>query len=331
MFPETARPYHWLKSLPVESDHILFCDFSIPSLASKCRELSGRLDRRNTIVHTHFVGDLRLLAVKLAFPHVICHYHFMVPFGYTLMKKVKRLVRWFIYRKVILIGVSDAVTEDMHRYFRKPICECIPNAVDFQRMEECSAGTELPAGYQGEGSFRVMAHGSDFYGKGADLAVRAVQSLNRQEPGGFSLYITSNDVQAARDEVEKLAPGDSSIHADRTVENVIKLYSSMDLFLSPSREDAFGYSVVEAAWSDCQVAASNIRGQNTLKVIPGVFWFEMDNLEELQQVILEARERVRSGAAASIKAEQRAFVEKTYGIQEWVQHNLDVYKKYFGI
>ena len=88
LFPEKANNMPWLSLLGIGKDHIFYADFSVKKLAQKCQWLCKMLGRENTIVHTHFVGDFRLAAVRFSFPKVICHYHMMVPYGTTLMKKL---------------------------------------------------------------------------------------------------------------------------------------------------------------------------------------------------------------------------------------------------
>lgn len=329
LFPENAKNKEWVATLPGDRENIFFADFSPKSLAQECRRLSKLLNRETTVVHTHFVGDFRLLAVRSAFANVICHYHMMVPMGPGLMKKLKRLVRRVIYRGIIIVGVSEAVTEDAEGYFYKVRCECIPNAVDFSRLENCTAKPAAPEKTE-QGQFRILAHGTDFVCKGMDVAIKAVNELNREYDNGFRLYMTSNTVAVTEKKVLEITEEIENITVMQSVENIKSLYDSMDLYISPSREEAFGYAVVEAAYANCQVAASDIPGQNTMKQVPGILWFGKDDVEGLKKMILQARENKANGTAAEMKERQKAYVTQAFRIDEWVRRNLDVYKKYFG-
>lgn len=328
LFPEAARGKSWLSQLPVKEGHLFFSDFSVKSLFKICRKLSGLLHSSETIVHTHFVGDFRLLAVRSAFRNVICHYHMMVPMGTTIGKKVKQMVRRVIYWKLIVVGVSEAVTKDAETYFYKTNCECIPNAVDFKMMDHCSAPPYEMADWAGQ--FHVLMHGSDFICKGVDLALRAVEELNDQYHDAFHLYMTSNHVEETWNQIRSVIGKPRNITVVPSLENIKSLYDSMDLYISPSREEAFSYAVVEAAYSGCQVAASDIPGQNTMKSVPGIFWFEKDDIQGLKNAILMAMEVCRSGEAVRIKEKQRDYVTREFRVETWVDRNIALYDRFFG-
>lgn len=329
LFPESAKGKRWLPMLPVDEDHLFFVDFSVKNLAVECKLLSRLLDPKNTIVHTHFVGDLRLLAVRSTFSNVICHYHMMVPMGPTLMKKIKRQVRRVIYRNLIIVGVSEAVREDAKEYFDKARCECVPNAVAFSILEHSSAASVVLKDKRPH-EFRVLMHGSDFICKGVDVGIKAINELNREYPGEFKLYMTSNNVQLTKDQILEITDVTENIFVIQSVENIKSLYDSVDLYISPSREEAFSYAVVEASYSDCLVAASDIPGQSTMKPVPGILWFGKDDVQGLKNAVLQSREYIRNGKSLEIKEQQRAFVTQAFRIEEWVERNLTIYDKYFS-
>lgn len=328
LFPEKANNMPWLSLLGIGKDHIFYADFSVKKLAQKCQWLCKMLGRENTIVHTHFVGDFRLAAVRFYFPKVICHYHMMVPYGTTLMKKLKRLVRIPIYWNSVIVGVSEAVAKDTQWYFRNVNSECIPNAVDFAMLEKCSEEPVVLEKFR-SGQYRVLIHGSDFVCKGVDVAVKAIQELNHEYDNGFGLYMTSNTVPVTEENIREITAQTDDITVIQSVKNIKSLYDSMDLFISPSREEAFSFAVVEASYSDCQVAASDIPGQNTMKPVPGIFWFEKDDVAGLKKAILQAKETAEKGQAGKIKEEQKAFVVRNFRIERWVEQNLAVYDKYY--
>lgn len=329
LFPEGARGKKWLPYLPVPEEHIFFADFSVKNLAAACSRLSLRLTPEKTVVHTHFVGDFRLLAVRTAFSKIICHYHMMVPKGVTFSKKLKQLVRCCIYRGLILVGVSEAVKEDARDYFWNVRCECIPNAIDFEMLEQCSPEPMTLPGDDGT-QFRILVHGSDFVCKGVDVAIAAVNELNREEPNAFRLYMTSNTVEQTWENIRAITSETGNITVIPSVENIKSLYDAVDLYASPSREEAFSYAVVEASYCGCQVAASNIPGQNTMKPVPGILWFGKDDIQGLKQAILQAWENCRNGRVSEVKQSQKAYVMQHFRIQEWAERNLAVYNKYFA-
>jgi len=331
LFPNAARNYPWVTYLPVPEDHVFFCEFSFSSLLRTCRRLRSLWGNHNTLVHTHFVGDWFLLAIRLSFSHVICHYHMTVPELISPMKKIKQMVRWVIYYGLVIVGVSDSVTEDLKSYFLKADCISIPNAVDFQMLEKCSEGKILPETYFDQDCFCVLIHGTDFYRKAVDLAALAVQELRKETQYPFLLYITSNAVEYAEGVLRQLCGELQGFRVVAPVENIKNLYDRVDLFISPSRQEAFGYAVVEASYSGCQVAASDTPGQNTMKGVPGILWFEKEDIQGLKRAILQAVENSRSGEAARIKEAQRAYVCREFRVEAWVDKNIALYDRFFAV
>lgn len=329
LFPDTARDRFWLPLLPVDQDHIFFADFSVKNLAAACTTLARQLHPRDTVVHTHFLGDFRLMAVRLVFPRIVCHYHMMVPMGPGLMKRLKRAVRRLIYRDMVIVGVSEAVTKDATGYFPKAACVCIPNAVDFERLDR-SKGAPVVLQEIQPAPFRILIHGSDFVCKGVDVGLGAIRELEQEYPGAFHVYMTSNDVERTQNQIRDITQENLPVTVIQSLENIKSLYDSVDLYISPSREEAFSFAVVEASYCACQVAASDIPGQNTMKPVPGIIWFGKDDVAGLKKAILMAKENQVNNLTASMKKEQKACVQRMFQIEEWVERNLEVYRTYFG-
>lgn len=325
LFPDAARDHNWLPQLSEDPTDFFFCDFTPVSLERKCRELKKTLGGKNTIVHTHFVADFNLMAIKLHFPHIFCHYRMTVPPDHTFIKKLKREVRRVIYRNLVIICVSEGVRDHIFRYFPGISAEAVHNAVNFERMESCKAA---PVQYGKPGQFSVLIHGSDFVRKGVDLAIRAVQSLNESNSGKYHLYVTSNFVEEAWAQIDALTESRDNVTVVPTVENIASLYNCMDLFVSPSREEAFGNAVVEAAYFDCQVAASDIPGQNTMKCVPGILWMASEDVEGMKAAILEAADRKEKGLTQQWKEKQRALVVEEFDMNCWAQRIMTIYEKY---
>ena len=253
-----------------------------------------------------------------------------VPEVTSAMKKIKQMVRWVIYYGMVIVGVSDPVTDDLKKYFLKADCVSIPNAIDFQMLDKCSENRPLPEDFTDRDRFCILIHGSDFFRKAVDLAARAVQELGKETQYGLSLYVTSHDVKYAQSVLRDLCGNDPCIHVLAPVENIKSLYDRVDLFISPSRLEAFGYAVVEAAYSGCQVAASDIPGQNTMKSVPGILWFEKDDIQGLKNAILMAMEVCRSREAVRIKEKQRDYVTREFRVETWVDRNIALYDRFFG-
>ena len=329
LFPEKARGQEWLSMLLVPEDHLFFCEFSPEGLRARCKELTKILAPKETISHTHFLDFMHLRAVKSVFKHNVCHYHMAAPLADTPKRKLRKLISNAIYRGSVIIGVSEPVTKGLRSYFPSRVCECITNAVDFDRLDTYVGGASTVV-EKGPYEYVLLIHGSDFMRKGVDLAIRAVEQINAEHGIRCTLLITANP----KDVAEGLAAQYPHEHAEVRVIGVVReikdVYDSIDVFISPSRSEAFAYAVAETAYCQCQVIASDVPGQNTMKDIPGILWVESDNVQSLVDAILQSVERKNNGEAEKIKVGQRKYVREHYGVDLWVQKNLDVYKKYFS-
>ena len=85
---------------------------------------------------------------------------------------------------------------------------------------------------------------------------------------------------------EKLGKIPAWIKLLEPVENISAYYDEAAAFLSPSREEGFCYSAVEAAWCKCPVIASDISGQNGIN-IRGIIWCKSESPSDLADKIDE--------------------------------------------
>ena len=328
LFPEGARNKKWLSKLPVSNSHILFCTFSYEELHAMCQKLSKDISIKNTIVHTHFIDGEILSSVTANFKNVVVHYHMTVPEvsgPRSFFQKVKLNT---IYKNVVVVGVSKAVTLDLKKYFHFCKHECITNAISFEDLEH-NAKLLNPSISIDQDSFSILIHGTDFYRKGVDLAIKALDTMDPSMSSKCMLYITSHNTEITHKLVSDLRSSFSNIRVLDVTEGVKKLYDSVDLFISPSRKEAFGYAVAEASYSECQVLASDVPGQNTMMDIPKIYWVDLKDPESLKKAISEAFIRKEINKIGEIKKEQKEYVAKNYNIDKWVEANLKLYDTYF--
>lgn len=99
-------------------------------------------------------------------------------------------------------------------------------------------------------------------------------------------------------------------------------------FISPSRSEAFGYSVVEAAYCETQVIASDIPGQNSLKDIPGILWIEKENSVALSNAIDKCfyRRKKQLDYLKKQKKVQKEYIRKNYNLNTWCDEIIEVYE-----
>ncbi|WP_278853216.1 glycosyltransferase family 4 protein [Gordonibacter pamelaeae] len=327
LFPYEASGRAWLSDLDQES--VSFADFGRFSLFNELIIQRKKLGRK-TIVHAHFLITIQIATIRLLFPKVVNHFHMTAS---TLPASVswKEVFRRIVYRSVTTVAVSPAVASDLRERFslNSGQCVCILNAVDFSasRMKN-RIGCSRVAAMRGaaRGIFLVGMFGTHYECKGVDIAALALNELG----GSYKLEVLSHDVEATRKKLDKLCLEDAYIEVRPVVEDVGSFYGSIDLFISPSRAEAFCYAIVEAAWSGCQVAASLVPGQDCLKAIPGSIWFEPENPMALAEAIAAAQLSQMRGELHETACKQRAFVERTYSLETWIKQIIALYDEIGG-
>ncbi len=124
---------------------------------------------------------------------------------------------------------------------------------------------------------------------------------------------------------EKLGKIPAWIKLLEPVENISAYYDEAAAFLSPSREEGFCYSAVEAAWCKCPVIASDISGQNGIN-IRGIIWCKSespsdlaDKIDEFLRLTEEEKSRLGSGL--------RESAIKYYDLSRWVGQMIAYYEE----
>ena len=176
LFPKAVEGIFWLDLLPVSPDCIFFCDFNVKSLFQTCRQLSKKFKSQPTLVHTHFVGDLFLLAIKCSFKNVICHFHMTSFETTTFLKKIKRIIRQIAYHNILIVGVSNAVTQDLKKFFPHNTCVCIPNAIDFQNLMSLNKGLPKDIIFDHQ-KFNILIHNKAYKTVTSNILLNAFISL----------------------------------------------------------------------------------------------------------------------------------------------------------
>lgn len=110
-----------------------------------------------------------------------------------------------------------------------------------------------------------------------------------------------------------------------SVEHVGDLYGAADVFVSASRAEGFNYSVAEAMVNGVPVVSTRIPSLAWAFEAPGVFFFPVDNGEELADVIGRIADRSDKESRRDAEAGER-FVCERYSVEKWAQSVLHLYE-----
>lgn len=282
------------------------------------------------IVHTHFLDPIPLLITRLLCKKILVHYH-MSPYvsddsrpsvGRLLKDGLKARFYHQVYKSVNVVGVSSEVAKGLRDKYGLSNVVCVTNAIDVGHLLPPKRYETLTPS---DRPYHTLLFGTHFERKGGDLACRAVKELN---DGGLSVELTipTHDVQETRALVRAcLSTPDvpSFIRVVKVKENVRELFDWADCFLSPSRSEAFGYAVVEAAYYGDQVIASEVPGQRVLKDIPGIKWIATNDCRQLAHAISELMDNPDS---YSLVLNRRSYIENNYSINTWVDKIYGIYQ-----
>lgn len=287
------------------------------------------------IVHFHFINSVIGYRCKSIFGNqcnYIWHFHNHAVISKGRMAFLKNIVKTWIYRNSVKIGVSESVSESIRKISSGNVYT-LYNAIDFKRLDQ--KGNE-PDISNNPDTIRCMIMGSHFIRKGVDLAAKAVARLYH-DGVKIELYISVNDDlrSALIDYLNNMLAPDNwnpYIKLLHPRNDIASFYSKMNIFLSPSREEGFTYSVAEAAYCGCQVILSKCPGQNDyLKhKIPSFYWVNDPNkndiISALSQQILQISQLPESVKKRDAD-NSRVYLQSTFVMDKWVRSMLSLYDK----
>ena len=322
VLPRQARDKLWISRL--NNFDLWYTDFRMGSLENVARSILEKYDRK-TLIHTHFIAGLALIPFLKRFDHVICHYHMAVKQPLNKREKINYHIHRAIYsillKKLVLIAVSQPVKEALSAVYPASRIICIPNAIDFARY------TGKRSFQKKEGPLNLLIFGSFFYRKGVDLALKACSLLSKSGRS-IKLTIVSENLVQCEKQASEVCGGEIPcwVNIVPATEDVESLYSAADVFLSPSRTEAFGYAVVEASYMGCLIVATDVPGQNSLINVPGTLWVNSGDVEGLYLAIanLTNEELYLSPNELGVR---QGWLEDHYGADAWVDSILSFYQE----
>ncbi len=275
------------------------------------------------LVHTHFITMQQFLDVRSAVPKripIVMHMH-----NHSVQGSFpKEIMRRFIYKRCIFLACSDSVFESIKRDYPGNEKYEIDNGVNFARLDNYSEVTEDEYGVKA-GAPKFLIFGFDFFRKGVDLAVKAINDLRKDGNDYYLLISLSTNFESVKEKIKDiLGEIPDWVKVIKARNDVATLYNYVDVFLSPSREEGLPYSVIEAGYSKCSVVLSDISAQKNLKLKYG-YWFESENVEAFKQQILKA-EKEHADKLNNLE-EVHNYMRENYALSNWSKRVVELYKK----
>lgn len=318
---ENAPAMGWMRELLARKRITGWLSGNISKDAALIRKV---IKKRNiSIIHTHFISMRHYLSVRLAAQftgvRIIMHFHnhSMEAFG------IKRRLRRKIYDNCEMIACSESVFQNLLRDYPDNRKYSIDNGVDYSRFDQNKTAGRDEYSLKDNSSV-CLIFGFDFYRKGVDLALKALQQLNEKGADYELLISLSKNFEYVENEINNIL-GDLPdwVHVIKARSDVEALYNLADVFLSPSREEGLPYSVLEAAYFNCTVVTSDISAQVNIDV-PYKVVHESESVEALADAV-EAALNMKHEKTEHLE-DARAYLLKLHDVSRWTEDIIRIYK-----
>lgn len=328
IFPKQTENKEWIKSLISEGKKIFFLKGNFIIDVILLRNIIKSENIR--IIHLHFSGYREFLLFRAAemLSHKLyyithLHNHYKQK-KYKIIENILRMIRKSKY----YIGVSDSVAQDMIKVgFKKSKVLSIPNSIDFTRLNKYDKNEKDKLNVKDKKV--ILMFGSDYYRKGVDLVIKALKDIAIKENILLLISLSDNNEIVKNNIINELGEFPKWIKLIESRNDVATYYNIADIFISSSREEGFCYSLVEAAYCNCMVVASEIPAQDSLN-IPHTFYYDVENLDKLRKAITDVFSITRVNKAR-INDEQKKFVESRYSLEKWGNQIINIYNRVLKI
>lgn len=272
------------------------------------------------IIHTHFIqANYNLFLARLFMPNIRfvanLHNH------YIIQGRLWRMKKWvFKHTFHHIIGDSESVTESAwYIGISKNKTSTARNSIVFSRLDKYEK-QDFTNG--GKYEWCILMFGYPWYRKGVDVVVKAMNRVN-QSTAVHLLVAQAGGVDDTRKAIVQILGNlPSWITFLPPTDSLANYYSSVDIFISAGREEGLSYSPIEAAYCDCDVICSNIKG-NPLD-IPYIGIYDTENVEQLVEQINAVFEKNKEKHSEDKKI-QRQYVLDAYDIDKWADKIIKCY------
>lgn len=321
VFPKRAEKRSWVIDMKDKGENIVFLNYGIFSAAKQLRKLIRQYDIN--IIHSHFMNYRTYLPIRLArafnkgIPHIV-HAHSQPK------REAKPFLDYFrrkIMDEEIFICVSEAVAQEFSK--RGHMCVTVKNGIDFTRLDSyCEPKREEYINRPDDKL--LLMFGYDFNIKGIDIAIKSLQKYDLNHNIVLLICVASHLEEAKEQIIEICGEIPDWIRLLPPREDIATYYRLADAFVSASRSEGFNISLVEAAYCSIPIAATDIPGQNELK-IPFTIEFESENKEQFFEAVNQALsigkvENCRNNAVV------RDYVINSFSIENWEKEIVEAYK-----
>jgi glycosyltransferase involved in cell wall biosynthesis len=309
LFTKDAKNQVWIKN-------ISRVYFLTDNIIENIKIFKNIIKKENIdIIHTHFSMLKYDLALKIARTLskktlYIRHMHMIYKCKRNLiLEKIKKVIS----NADIEIACSDASFSSLKLSgIEENKIFVVPNAIAFERFDTFENLNKE--------SFSILIFGYNYYIKGVDLAIRAVDKLVKNDNNIILQIVIAKNDNEIKDKIIKdfgKIPDFVRLLAPRN--DIATYYKNSDIFLSSSREESFCYAIREATYCEALVIASDIPAHND---IPIEFRFINGDYKDLYKKI---KLSLTIKNKKDIIEKSKRFVIQKYSIDSWSDKIIEIY------
>lgn len=333
IFPERAKDRSWLSKLDRAGIRYGF----IPHKRNVVEPIRSLLsDCEPVILHSHFfffdftVVLLKATAFKGA--SIVWHYHSQPPPTYY--QKLKDLFKVgviFRFWGGRCIAVGDGVFRSLqHAGLSLDKVALIHNGIEASRFcpNDASRVNVRQSLKAREDSTVYLMLGYAPHLKGVDIFIRAAAEVAKGSNLGKVFVIVGR--RETREFVSQIPCasnlGNALLVID-PVQDFSHLLNGVDVLVSASRTEGFGYAVIEGMAAEKQILCSDIEPvRHTYGRSMGVWLFPTEDWKALAE-LMEKSSRLSADVRRSLGLENKQYVVENYSLDRWCEKVGHVYKE----
>ena len=317
-------PRPWVQWIRKHGYTVIMADLSLSDQEQITYLRTVSLKNKIDIIHLHFgiySRFVRQYPKELKPAKVLIHDHMGYSTGVNIHKQRLRLAINSLLYAYYGYGLITVMKEKKNAYIFMMKKWYVPNGVSMIRNVEHFLSREETRKQLGIGDDQILVTllGWDMKRKGVDIAVQAVQLLNRQG-NAVVLGLIGGDTEKYHQFIKTYGvdPDSAYIRYIDSREDVYSLHRAADVFLSASRNESFPYAILEAISQNTPIAISDIPETKWANDYMKSSEYALEDPEACAKAIM------RSAQFNNCDSNADEIVEK-YSIEKWCNHIMSIY------
>ena len=223
---------------------------------------------------------------------------------------ISHIIRKFIYRKDVFVGVSRAVVEKaMERFSDREIIS-LENAIILERFSQTDE-------FERSDKVSCLTMGYNCKVKGVDLTFETFKRIREKYDALLYVVVASHKEEIDEEIKKHFGEKPDWLILLPPTENIGTYYHNTDIILSPSRsEGALPFVVFEAMYCGSIAVVSDIPQQITDKV-SSIRYFKSEDIDDYERVLSKAIDDVTKSETESERLVAKEEIVKNYSMQVW--------------